>query len=194
MFYVKIFEIGIIFWHLELILLSKVLNMNNIGNLIIKKQEELSKLNSEIEEIDAQIKILNQAIKILDESQSEKLSFIKCPLDYLETQKDIEQIKGICYKGAFFPNENDSILLSIIRILDKEEPLVLEDLALSDFTIDLDVVISLDIAKLKKPIEIRDGIYLETSFDNKTTFQVIKAFLKEFGAFDSDFQIEIKSI
>lgn len=168
--------------------------MNNIGNLIIKKQEELSKLNSEIEEIDAQIKILNQAIKILDESQSEKLSFIKCPLDYLETQKDIEQIKGICYKGAFFPNENDSILLSIIRILDKEEPLVLEDLALSDFTIDLDVVISLDIAKLKKPIEIRDGIYLETSFDNKTTFQVIKAFLKEFGASDSDFQIEIKSI
>ena len=90
-------------------------------------------------------------------------------------------------------NNYASMLLEVVKLLDKDKPTILAKIAKKgySFTEDKKIYISADSKLLQNPKQIRDGIYIEMGIDTKTIMKFIDSLFARFSVKKSRFQILI---
>lgn len=86
------------------------------------------------------------------------------------------------------------MLLDIIKLLDEKNPAVLPNLAANDFSVFPGAKrrsLSLDPEKQRRPLEIRDGVYMEANISASTVMRFIDRLLEEYGADKATFSISV---
>ncbi len=172
------------------------------------KKQEIAEKEKKLEELKKQLSVLEQALSILgdsdnsanedktsNQSASQEMSdpsAISKKISLSEIKvTDWDNVIGFFYKGKFCSSTTNTILVDLTKILDKEDPFVLEDIALFDYVSSTNrVLFTLNSSHLIKPVLIRDGIFIETQFSLEKLPIVISDILKTFDTVD--FRIAVK--
>ena len=168
--------------------------MTDLERALEQKRKEISTLKAKLKDLDDKISSLNPNTPVAAENKkSGKDSAGTSSLSSIISLSPGKKLIGIRYNSRNYECQEGDIMFEIVKILDEEQPLLLEDLALSDFC-DSEgaVIITFDSSSLKSPKEIRDGIFIETGIDFNRRKEVLDSLLEEYQTKDSEFQVVIQ--
>ena len=174
--------------------IHSVSGMTDIERIIEAKKKEIISLEKKLKIVDSKIEILQQNSFDIKKKEDVPVACINIyPLSSLESLSSNIKIIGIRYNEQNYECQESDVVFEIVKILDKKNPLILEDLILSDFSdSEGNIILSFDASMLKKPKEVRNGLFIEIGMDTKFKKRELDCFLKEYESKEDDFKIIVQ--